>query len=181
MSVLTVGGVVLRVYNTVIFLSTLSNGRTFIMKSTGQRSTLANKRTRPPAETRYWVVYSFRSVRIKKRINKLKFRFSFSCQNEKTKKRLVFWFLLASIIPRKQSNKTYLAPQGARFQRSRWPAWGEYRHSSVEQTDQNYPDIHHSCFHSCKWQQGEMVLIQIWTSTHWVPPGTGYCGPSSGR
>ena len=66
------------------------------------------------------------------------------------------------------------------YERSLHCSWGESRHSSVEQTEaQNYCDIHPSCSHSCKWQQGEMVLI--WTSTHWVPLCTGYCGPSSGR
>ena len=66
------------------------------MKSTGQWSTLANKRTRPPAETRYWVVNSFRSVRTKKRINELKYWFSFFWQNVETNKRteiLIFVFL----------------------------------------------------------------------------------------
>ena len=53
--------------------------------------------------------------RTKKLINKLKFWFSFFWTKRKNGKTAGFWFLLTSIIPRKQSNKTYLALRGARY------------------------------------------------------------------
>ena len=48
--------------------------------------------------------------RTKKLINELKFWFSFFWTKRKNEKTAGFWFLLVSIIPRKQSSKTYLAP-----------------------------------------------------------------------
>ena len=53
--------------------------------------------------------------RTKKRINKLKFWFSFFWTKRKNEKTAGFCFLLLSIIPRKQSNKTYLAHSRARY------------------------------------------------------------------